>query len=350
MANAAGRLLELLSLLQTPRDWPGTELAARLEVSPRTIRRDVERLRDLGYPVEATLGVIGGYRLVGGTAMPPLLLDDEEAVAIAVGLRTVVGHGVGGSDGASIRALTKLQQVLPPRLRARVAEVAAATRILRWDSAVIEPEGLTDLSRAIANRTRVRFDYTAADTTSAVRTVEPYGLVAAGRTWYLLGWDIDRDDWRTFRVDRLSDLRPMRGSFVPRAVPMGDVATFVRHRIEASAPTYPAVALVHAPAAEVRRRLPTGTAIEPVDDTTTRVRLGADTLDFLAFALTRLDADFVIEEPLALRHFVGRLARKLPAAADGDVAANRARAGPRDDRATRRGASRCCRTRRGSGP
>jgi predicted DNA-binding transcriptional regulator YafY len=313
---ASGRLLELLSLLQTPRDWPGSELAARLEVSPRTIRRDVERLRDLGYPVEATLGAIGGYRLVGGTAMPPLLLDDEEAVAIAVGLRTVVGHGVVGTEDASVRALTKLQQVLPPRLRARVDMVANATGALTWDAPAVAPELLTEVGRAVANRQRIRFDYAAADSTTRLRTVEPYGLVVAGRTWYLLAWDSDRDDWRTFRLDRASDLRPLRGAFVPRELPVTDAAAFVRDRIEQSAPTYPAVARVKAPAAEVRRRLATGTAgIEAIDATTTRVRLATDTLDWLAFSLIRLDAEFAVEQPAVLGSFLARLGQRLRRAA-----------------------------------
>jgi predicted DNA-binding transcriptional regulator YafY len=316
MANASGRLLELLSLLQTPRDWPGSELGERLEVSPRTIRRDVERLRALGYPVVGTLGAIGGYRLEGGTAMPPLLLDDEEAVAIAAGLRTVVGHGLAGTEDASVRALTKLQQVLPPRLRARVAAVDAAMGALAWGAGTIEPEGVVDIARAVANRQRLRFDYESAGSAAAVRTVEPYGVVVAGRAWYLVAWDPDRDDWRTFRLDRLSDLRPLRGAFVPRELPARDLATFVRERIEQSAPTYPAVALVRAGAGEVQRRLPTGTGrIEQVDDTTTRVWLEADTLDWLAFRLIRLDADFVVEEPAVLRRFIARLGQRLRRAA-----------------------------------
>ena len=222
MADPAARLLQLLGFLQTPRSWTATELAARLEVTPRTVRRDVDRLRDLGYPVEATLGAVGGYRLAAGTQMPPLLLDDEEAVAIAVGLRTVVGSAIAGGDEASARALAKLGQVLPPRLRARVAMVSAATRSLVWDESPVEPEQFAQLSRAIANRERVRFDYEAADGSRGLRTVEPNAIVAANRRWYLVAWDPERSDWRSFRLDRIADPRTLAGRVAPRPLPGGD--------------------------------------------------------------------------------------------------------------------------------
>src|SRR2546421_12134533 len=168
------RLLKLLSLLQTPREWPGSELADRLEVSRRTIRRDIERLRDLGYPVEATMGAMGGYRLVAGQAMPPLLLDDEEAVAIAVGLRTAAGHAVDGIEEASVRALAKLPQVLPSRLRHRVGALSAATvPMVSWSPPTVEPEELTTLAAAIANRERVRFAYRPAGGSDSRRHVAP---------------------------------------------------------------------------------------------------------------------------------------------------------------------------------
>ncbi len=297
MADSAARMLELLSLLQV-RDWPGSELAARLEVSPRTIRRDIDRLRDLGYPVEATLGAVGGYRLVGGSAMPPLLLDDEEAVAIAVGLRTLVAHAIEGGEDASIRALAKLQQVLPPRLRGRVAAVAAATGALVWDIGPIDPERLAVLSRAIVNRQRLRFEYEAPDRAASRRTVEPHSVVVASRRWYLIGWDADRSDWRTFRVDRMRDPWPMPGHVAPREFPAKDGAAWMRASIEGMAPMSEAVALVEAPANTVAVRIPDGAAtVEPIDERRCRVRLHADTIPWQAMRLLRLDADFVVELP-----------------------------------------------------
>ena len=311
MADSAARLLGLLALLQG-RDWPGSELATRLEVSPRTIRRDIDRLRELGYPVEATMGAVGGYRLVGGTAMPPLLLDDEEAVAIAVGLRTLVAHAIEGGEDASVRALAKLQQVLPPRLRARVAAVAAATGALVWDADPIDPERLAVLSRAVVNRRPLRFEYAAADRTSSRRTVEPYSVVAAGRRWYLIAWDTDRGDWRTFRVDRMSDPWPMPGHVAPRELPAKDGAAWLRTSIEGSAPMADAVALVEAPAPTVAARIPDGAGtVEPIDELRCRVRLHADTIPWQAMRLLRLEADFVVESPPELVDYLRAIGKRV---------------------------------------
>ena len=191
MSDTPARLLALLSLLQTPREWPGSELAQRLGVSPRTVRRDVDRLRDLGYPVEASLGAAGGYRLVAGAALPPLLLDDEEAVAIAVGLRAAAGSAVAGIEEASVRALGKLEQVLPSRLRHRVRTLGSATLPVGADGPVVDPEVLTALAAAAATRERVRFRYTSADATESGRLVEPLALVPSGRRWYLVAWNVE---------------------------------------------------------------------------------------------------------------------------------------------------------------
>src|SRR3954468_10569765 len=203
MSDPSGRLLALLSLLQTPREWPGSELARRLEISPRTVRRDVERLRTLGYPVHATQGAEGGYRLAAGAAMPPLLLDDEEAVAIAVGLRSAAGQAVAGIEDASVRALTKLEQVLPARLRYRVGALGRATISLPAGEAAVDPAHLTLLAAAIANRERGRFGYRGAADAETPPPPEPYRLVSGGRRWYLVGFDTERDEWRTYRVDRI---------------------------------------------------------------------------------------------------------------------------------------------------
>ncbi|MFD3872583.1 helix-turn-helix transcriptional regulator [Streptomyces sp. NPDC058623] len=228
MNDTPARLLTLLSLLQTPREWPGSELAERLRVSARTIRRDIDRLRDLGYPVEASLGSEGGYRLVAGAAMPPLLLDDEEAVAIAVGLRAGAGHAIEGVEEASVRALAKLEQVLPSRLRHRVGALQSATvAVTRGDGASVDPRTLTTMAAAIAGLERLRFAYRARDGADSRRQVEPYRLVSTGSRWYLVAFDLEREDWRTFRVDRVSEPFATGARFAARELPM-EAAEFVR--------------------------------------------------------------------------------------------------------------------------
>ncbi|MEJ3651749.1 YafY family protein [Actinomycetes bacterium KLBMP 9759] len=310
MTDTPGRLLSLLSLLQTPREWPGSELARRLEVSPRTIRRDVDRLRDLGYPVEASRGSEGGYRLVAGTAMPPLLLDDDEAVAIVVGLRSAAGQAVAGIDEASMRALAKLEQVLPSRLRYRVGALGAATTTMPSDGPSVEPEVLSVLAAAIANRERARFRYRTHDGAEAARHVEPYRLVTAGRRWYLVAFDVERDAWRSFRVDRVTDVRGTGARTTPRELPGGDdadAATYLQSSMYSSAPTYSADVTVHAPAATVVGRLgDTPQDVVAIDDTTCRVRSHTDTLPWIASKLVSLGFDFEVHgSPEVVEHLRG---------------------------------------------
>ncbi len=211
-------------MLQGRRDWPGAELAERLEVSERTIRRDMERLRELGYPVESLTGPAGGYRLAAGTALPPLLLDDEEAIAIAVGLRTAARTSVTGIEETSVRALVKLEQVLPSHLRRRVQALQNATVTLNvYGGPTVDPQCLTLLAAACRDHERVRFAYTARNRADSRREAEPHALVNAGRRWYLVAWDCGRSDWRTFRLDRLT--RPAPGNrFTPRKLPAKDGA------------------------------------------------------------------------------------------------------------------------------
>ncbi|MEV7907757.1 helix-turn-helix transcriptional regulator, partial [Streptomyces anulatus] len=232
MLETSARLLRLLSLLQTPRDWTGAELAERLGVSGRTVRTDVERLRSLGYPVLATRGAVGGYRLGAGAALPPLLLDDEEAVAIAVGLRTATGGAIAGIEEASLRALAKLEQVLPSRLRRRVNTLQTYTVPVPRDDAGpgVDPSVLTTLAAVCRDRERLRFDYHDHAGAATLRTVEPYRLVNWGRRWYLLAWDVERGDWRTFRVDRIRSRTPTGPRFTPRDLPDDDVAAYVSRR------------------------------------------------------------------------------------------------------------------------
>jgi predicted DNA-binding transcriptional regulator YafY len=317
VTDTPARLLTLLSLLQTPREWPGSELARRLGVSLRTVRRDVDRLRDLGYPVEASMGALGGYRLVAGTAMPPLLLDDDEAVAIAVGLRTAAGQAVAGIDEAAVRALAKLEQVLPSRLRYRVGALGAATVPAPDAYATpVDPAHLTAIAAAIANRERVRLRYTAADGTGSRRHVEPHRLVAAGRRWYLVAYDLDRDGWRIFRADRIDAPQPTGARVTPRELPAPDAAAYVTEKMYSLVPVHSAVATLHAPIEQIRGRIGDGPGdLEPIDAGRCRLRSHTDTLEWLAFALLRLGCEFEVHEPPELREHLRLLAGRLTRAA-----------------------------------
>ncbi|MEU7532227.1 YafY family protein [Saccharothrix sp. NPDC042600] len=310
----SGRLLALLSLLQTPREWPGSELAQRLEVSPRTIRRDVERLRDLGYPVRATMGAEGGYRLAAGTAMPPLLLDDEEAVAIAVGLRTATRQPVTGIGEASVRALAKLEQVLPSRLRRRVAALGAATVPvdLAGDGPGVDPEHLASIAGAIANRERLRFHYRAADGSESRRHVEPTALVPSGRRWYLLAFDVERDDWRVFRVDRVERVLATGARAAVRELPAADAATYMRERMLSGPPVYRAEVTVDLPLRAVRERLgDTPEELREVGEGRTWLRTHADTLEYVAFRIVLLGCDFEVHTPVELVSYLRDLRSRI---------------------------------------
>ncbi len=311
--STSARLLSLLSLLQAPRAWSGSELAERLEVSRRTVRRDVDRLRHLGYPVEGTVGAEGGYRLLAGAAMPPLLLDDEEAVAIVVGLRTAAGNAVAGVDEASVRALAKLEQVLPARLRARFAGLRAATAQLPGSGPTADPAVLITAARAISAGERLRFVYRAPDGREARRSVEPNGLVVVGRRWYLVAWDEDRAVWRSFRADRIHDPWSTGRPVPRRALPDGhDPASFVLERRNSQAPTYRMVATVHAPFAYVAPRAADAVdLLERLDERRCRLTTDGDTLAWLAFRLIVLDCDFEIHEPAELADYVRMLGERL---------------------------------------
>jgi predicted DNA-binding transcriptional regulator YafY len=313
MSDPAGRLLALLSLLQTPREWPGSELARRLEVSPRTVRRDVDRLRELGYPVHATKGADGGYRLTAGAAMPPLLLDDDEAVAIAVGLRASAGQAVAGIEEASVRALTKLEQVLPSRLRHRVRTLGAATVPLPVDQPTVEPAHLTLLAAAVVNRERVRFTYVTGDGAEGRRVVEPYRLVSAGRRWYLVGFDTGRNDWRIYRMDRLSEPFATGARFTPRELPERDPGAFVTAKLYSSAPTYRTVATLDLPTAPAHL----GGESTPLGDGRCRWESAADTVEWLAFRLLTLDCEFEVHEPPELVDHLRTVAGRARRAAGG---------------------------------
>ena len=320
MANTSARLLNLLSLLQTPREWGGAELAERLGVSPRTVRRDIDRLRELGYPVQATMGPDGGYRLVAGTAMPPLLLDDEEAVAIAVGLRSAAGNAVEGIGEASLRAMAKLEQVLPSRLRRRVSALNAVTVPMPgWSQGPrVDPETLSVLAAAAAARERLRFAYAAMNGAESRRLVEPHRIVPAGRRWYLVAFDKDRDDWRIFRVDRITQARAVGQRFEPREPPAQDAAAFVIDRMSSLTPSYRAVATIAMPAERLRARLGGHSGeVEPIDEGSCRLNSHSDTLEWLARTLVMLGCEFEVHEPPELIEYLREMSARIARAAGG---------------------------------
>ncbi|NRG42978.1 WYL domain-containing protein [Rathayibacter sp. VKM Ac-2804] len=226
MAATTSRALALLDLLQTHRQWSGPVLAARLGVTERTLRRDVERLRELGYTVAATRGALGGYRLEAGTRVPPLLLSDDEAVAVAVGLRLAADEGLADGERTTLSALAKFEQVLPGALRERVNAVGGVLRSVRPRTASIPPEILGRIALACRDHERLRFHYVAADGAETDRVVEPHAVVSTRRTWVLVGWDRQREDWRTFRLDRVSRLLETRVHFEPRRLPEDGAAAF----------------------------------------------------------------------------------------------------------------------------
>lgn len=301
--DTPARLLKLLSLLQTPRVWPGSELAERLGVTDRTVRRDIDRLRALGYPVDAELGAVGGYRLAAGAAMPPLLVDDDEAVAIALGLRAAAASTVAGVGEASVRALTKLEQVLPTRLRRRVRVLSTATSHRISAEPAVDAEVLTTLAAAVTNRERARFTYRDAAGRASARHGEPAGLVASGRRWYLVAYDLDRGDWRTFRADRIENPRATGARFTPRPLPAESPADYAAGaRTNWGTPVLPVSVTIHAPVAAVAGPLADAPGeLVALDETSCCLTgEGDDAPEWLAHRLIRLGVDFEVHEPREL--------------------------------------------------
>jgi predicted DNA-binding transcriptional regulator YafY len=286
-------LLALLSLLQTRRDWSGGELADRLEVSERTIRRDIDRLRNLGYPVDSLTGPAGGYRLRAGTAMPPLLLDDDEAIAIAVGLRTAARASVTGIEETAVRALVKLEQVLPGHLRRRVAALGSATIAPPVAGPTVDPQHLTVIAAACRDFECVRFAYRSREGADSRRLVEPHALVNLGRRWYLVAWDRAREDWRTFRLDRLKKPASTGVRFTPRGLPAENAAAYVQQSIAAAPNRFEARLTLRASAEEINSRVPFhwGT-VTPIDGRSCEYRGGDDQLSWLALRIAMLGVDF----------------------------------------------------------
>lgn len=325
------RVLRLLALLQRRPSWTATEIATELGVTDRTVRRDMERLRALGYPVHATAGVGGGYQLGAGTRLPPLLLDDEEAIATAVSLRLASGGTVAGAGEAALRALTKLDQVMPPRLRAEVRAVRGATETLVGPGVEIDAELLVTLARACRDTVRVRFRYAGRGGGEPERTVEPVRMVATSRRWYLMAWDIDRDDWRTFRLDRMREVVATGWRFRAREHP--DPVAYVQRSMTEAPYRYVARVRVHARSDQVRELVPPQIA-RVVDDRDGWCVLiaGGDELDWLVVHVARLGFPAEIVEPRELRDAASRLAGRLTAMAGSDPTHGPGAAGDRSGR------------------
>lgn len=310
MLKTSTRLLQLLTLLQVRRSWTGPELSRELEVTTRTVRNDVERLRELGYPVQASPGVEGGYRLGAGAELPPLLLDQDEAVAVAIGLSTAVAAGLRGIEETSLRALGKLEQVMPTRVRRRFQSVQRAIVAVPRLGPSVDTRVLTTIAAACRDNERLRFDYRSHDGTDSARDTEPHRVVHDGRRWYLVAWDRERADWRTFRVDRMSLRAPVGPRFVPRPPPDGDVVAHLSRGVERATWNFRATLRVHAPAADVARRVPAAVAIEAIDEQTCVARVGSDSPEMLAPYLGMLGADFEVLEPPALRRHLRALGER----------------------------------------
>lgn len=309
-------MLRLLSLLQTHRFWTGGELAGRLEVSERTLRRDVERLRDLGYDVDAVRGAAGGYQLRAGGAMAPLLLEEDEAVAVAVGLRAAANGGVPGFEDTTLQALTKVIALMPPRLRRRMAALQTQTEGMAWAGGpVLDPAVLTTLAQACRDDEAVSFGYTAADGSASVRRVEPHRLVNLGRRWYLAAWDRDRQDWRSFRVDRVQGTPATSGQrFRPREIPGGDAAAYVSRGLRNRPRQHRVAVRMEVPATIAEASVGRWADIEPLGEDRCRMTMDTDSLDWPVLVLAGLDCDFEVEAPDELSVLLARLGRRFTAA------------------------------------
>jgi predicted DNA-binding transcriptional regulator YafY len=316
MSETTSRVLQLLGLLQSRRVWSGDELAERLGVTGRSVRRDVDRLRELGYPVLASKGHGGGYQLGAGAAMPPLLLDADEAVAMAVCLRVAAGGSVAGVAESALRALSKLDQVMPSRLRAQVSAVHDATVTLTsgQPEAQVEPDVLMTLARASRDHEHVTAGYVDRVGNATERRLEPYQLVTTGRRWYLLTYDRDRQDWRSLRLDRMSDVRALGSTFLPRQAP--DAAGFVRQAITSSPYRYVARVRYHAPEAVVAQTFSVSSVeIQPDGDDACIVTAGADDPEGMVPWLAMPGCAFEVLEPPEVIEAVRTVAERLSRAA-----------------------------------
>jgi predicted DNA-binding transcriptional regulator YafY len=312
MLRTSARLLRLLSLFQVQRYWSGSDLSRRLDITGRTLRRDVDRLRSLGYPVHSTSGTGGGYQLGAGATLPPLLLDDEEAVAVALGLRTSASSGVAGIEEASLRALLKLEQVLPPRLRHRVAALHSFIVPLGNRGPTVDAERLSVIAAACRDQEGIRFNYHNRSGAPSARGVEPHRLVHTGHRWYLVAWDVGRKDWRTFRIDRIEGKLKTSTRFKPRKPPEGDFAAFVSKSLSYLPYPYRARVTLHAPVETVAKRVPPSAGmLEALDERSCMLHTGSHSLEGITIHLSLLGVDFQVHEPPELIDYIRRLADRL---------------------------------------
>jgi len=317
--TTTSRLLNLLSLLQTRRDWPGALLAERLDISHRTVRRDVDRLREMGYSIQATMGPDGGYRLDAGSELPPLLFDDDQVVALTVALQAATSAGA-GIEEAALRALTTVRQVMPSRLRHRLdsVEFTSVPRPGDGPATSVSPDVLIALSSAVRAREVLRFDYASGDTDATAelippRRVEPHHLVTSQGRWYLVAWDLDRADWRIFRADRIAPRAPNGPRFAPRDIPGGDARAYVSARFKGSeqVDAWPCTGsvILHLPAREVLPYAGDG-IVEDLGSGRTRYTVGSWSWMALAASLGRFDAEIDVVGPPELAEAFGQLAAR----------------------------------------
>jgi predicted DNA-binding transcriptional regulator YafY len=314
MADTSARMLRLLSMLQLHRHWRGDELAERLDVSERTLRRDIDRLRGLGYPVESLPGVSGGYQLSAGSALPPMVFDHDEAIALAVGLRDVSQSTDQPTAEASLRALAKLTAMLPAAVRQKIELVSSVTDTNPMQRRLPPPAAdvLGAIAQACRDVVRVNFDYETADGVRSQRYAEPYRLVTLGQRWYLVAFDLDRNDWRTFRVDRAANAIPARNSFSPRPLPATDLARYVDERIREIRPSIEVEFVVHASAEHARRSIGRwATIVDGPRPNTSRVLMTTDSFDWPVVALANLGVDFEVVRPLAFRAQLAAFANRI---------------------------------------
>ncbi len=315
MLQTSARLLRLLSLFQAQRYWSGADLSLRLHVTGRTLRRDVDRLRSLGYPVHSTAGVAGGYQLGAGAMLPPLLLDDDEAVAVALGLRTCASGGVTGIEESSVRALLKLEQVLPARLRERVAALHGFIVPLEGRGPRVDASLLSLIAGACREYEGIRFQYQNRTGAASTRDVEPYRVVHTGYRWYLVAWDLARKDWRTFRVDRIASKPKTSVRFKPRKPPEGDFATFVAKSLSQVPYSFRAKVTLQAPVESVAKQIPPSAGVlEAINETSCLLHTGSHSLEGLTIHLLLLGVGFQVHEPVELTAYIRSLADRLHAA------------------------------------
>lgn len=312
MHGTSARLLGLLALLQARRFWTGADLAERLKVTDRTVRRDVDRLRALGYPVDSSAGVAGGYQLGAGATLPPLLLADDEALAVALGLRTAAAGTVSGVEEAAVRALAKLERVLPERLRMRVQAMHSAVAPLYFAGRQVDAATLTLLASACRDHQQALFRYDDRQRITSERTVEPHGLVHTGARWYLVAWDVHRADWRTFRVDRIDGEPRVGQRFMPRTVPGGDTAAFVSRSVASNPYAIRARVVVHAPIERVAEQVPPLAGyLRRISKNRCELESGSHSLGMLALYIASIGEEFEVKQPPELVDYVKVLAARL---------------------------------------